>query len=228
MLGSTRLLIVSNRLPVTIERTESGHRIEPSSGGLITALLPIVRQEKGCWLGWTGGEYDPQVDTLLSSDEIEADCRMIPVFLTEEERARFYCGFCNEIIWPLFHDLQSRCNFDPSYWQAYVAVNQKFANAIASLSTAETVVWVHDYHLILQAELLRKCGIACRTGYFHHIPFPPPDIFEKLPWRIEILSSLMSFNLIGFQTARDQHNFVSCVQRCLLITTISDMGEHVS
>ena len=101
--------------------------------------------------------------------------------MTAEERSRFYCGFSNEVLWPLFHDLQSRCNFDPLYWDAHVTVNQRFAEKTANEIRAGDLVWVHDYHLMSVAASLRQLGVTEQLAYFHHIPFPSPDIFEKLP-----------------------------------------------
>lgn len=227
MLADTRLLIVSNRLPVTIERTEQGYQVEPSSGGLVTALRPIVRAQNGCWVGWTGSDYDREIEALLRSRDVPGGCRLLPVFLTEGERTKFYRGFSNEILWPLFHDLQSRCNFEPSYWRSYVEANEKFAAVVGSASTGRDVIWVHDYHLMLQAELLRNAGATSQLAYFHHIPFPAPDIFEKLPWRLQILAGLLRFDLIGFQTARDQRNFLNCVQRFLPNTRTRQIDDHV-
>lgn len=225
-LRSERLVIVSNRLPVTIDKSDEGYRVEPSSGGLVTALRPIIRQHNGCWVGWTGTDYQPEIAELLASG-LQSDCALVPVFLTPDERAGFYCGFCNEIIWPLFHDLQSRCNFEPDYWRRYVAVNEKFADTLASVVSPHDILWVHDYHLMLQSDCLRQRGVRTKLAYFHHIPFPPPDIFEKLPWRLEILRSLLSFDTVGFQTARDRHNFVGCVRRFLYDAPVRHAGRHL-
>ena len=137
------------------------------------------------------------------------------VALTEEDIAKFYSGFANEIIWPLFHDMPSRCNFDPEYWATYQNVNRKFAKVVAETAQADDFVWVHDYHLMLTAAALREMGTRARMGFFLHIPFPSPDVFEKLPWKKPILESLLEFDVIGFQGDRDRSNFVSCLERLL-------------
>ena len=116
--------------------------------------------------------------------------QLVPMYLNEEERVNFYHGCSNEILWPLFHDLQSRCNFEPEYWNSYAKVNQKFARALLDVAESNDFVWVQDYHLMLVAESVRAAGSNLELAYFHHIPFPSPDIFEKLPWRAEVLSSL--------------------------------------
>lgn len=216
MKSSANLILVSNRLPATVEADPDGLRLKPSSGGLVTALRPILEARQGYWVGWPGQEYEEtDLERLLACKRADDPYQLIPVSLTPEERHDFYLGFSNEIIWPLFHDLQSRCNFDPAYWRAYVNVNQKFAEAVAKVADHDSIVWVHDYHLILVGEFLRKLGLKCQLGFFQHIPFPPLDIFEKLPWRSQILRALFEFDVIGFQTPRDERNFGGCVRRLL-------------
>jgi alpha,alpha-trehalose-phosphate synthase [UDP-forming] len=218
--GGKRFIIVSNRLPVTIELTDSGYRVQKSCGGLVSALRPVLRDSSSCWIGWTGTEYASAITELLRDDSI-GTCSLLPVFLTEQEKACFYHGCSNEIIWPLFHDLQSRCNFDPAYWDVYRDVTEKFADAVEQTAHRNDFVWVHDYHLMMLADALRARELRLRLAYFHHIPFPPPDIFEKLPWRTEILRGLLQFDTVGFQTARDRRNFVACLRRCLSHVHIS-------
>ena len=119
-----RLVVVSNRLPVTVNTSGNEPVIEHSSGGLVTALSPVLKQYSGYWIGWTGTERSEDIDRLFD----EHSCghyELVPLYLTNEERINFYLGFSNEILWPLFHDLQTRCNFDPAYWQTYVSVNDK-------------------------------------------------------------------------------------------------------
>lgn len=221
-----RLIVVSNRLPLSVQRNGSSHELVTSSGGLVSALTPVVRETGGCWIGWTGTDYDPEIEKIITQASLPGGGRLVPVFLTEEERKHFYCGFANEVVWPLFHDLQSCCNFDPVYWEAYCEVNEKFADAVATVAGGEDFVWVHDYHLMLLADCISDRETCPRLGYFHHIPFPPPDIFEKLPWRTRILLALLKFSVIGFQTQRDQRNFVQCVRRFLPHTRFQRAGAN--
>ncbi len=209
------LILVSNRLPATVELGPHGSMLKPSSGGLVTALRPVLEARKGYWIGWPGEECDEEIDRLIADRRSDSTCHLIPVFLAQDEKRDFYSGFSNEIIWPLFHDLQSRCNFDPAYWKAYVKVNRKFAEAVARVANKNSMVWIHDYHLMLVGDFLRKSGLKCRLGFFLHIPFPALDIFEKLPWRSQILQALFEFDVVGFQTPRDQRNFAGCVRRFL-------------
>ncbi|HET9741278.1 MAG TPA: trehalose-6-phosphate synthase [Terriglobales bacterium] len=210
------ILMVSNRLPVTVTRDEDGVRIVPSSGGLVSALTSALNQVPFTWIGWPGADAAPEITDALQRCSALPSCKLLPVDLGLEERNRFYRGFCNEILWPLFHDLQSRCNFDPSYWETYGSVNRRFADRVIEAAREHELIWVHDYHLLLLGSLLRNSGeIAGSVAYFHHIPFPPPDIFAKLPWRKEILESLLCFDLVGFQTRQDLRNFISSARRFL-------------
>ncbi len=222
-----RLITVSNRLPIMLTRADDGEwQIEPGGGGLITALAPMLRDRGGVWIGWPGVVEEDQVDIepLLAHATGDSGYALKPVVLTATEHDKFYLGFSNEIIWPLFHDLQSRCNFDPTYWATYEAVNRKFAQAVAQHSRAGDYLWVHDYHLINVASELRALGVTNEVGFFLHIPFPSPDIFLKLPWRFQILRALLDYDLIGFQTLRDRQNFAQCVQALLKDVAIQDKG----
>lgn len=221
------LVVVSNRLPFAILREEDGPwRIEPGSGGLVTALRPVLRNRGGRWIGWAGvTEEDlPDASVLLTDTRKRFGYDLIPVSLTAKERDGFYAGFSNEIIWPLFHDLVSLCNFDPSYWAAYEAVNQKFGECVARTIQPDDFVWVHDYHLMRVATALRGLQVSARIAFFLHIPFPPLDIFLKLPWRFEVLHALLAYDLVGFQTIRDRRNFVQCIRLLLPDVSVSGRG----
>lgn len=208
-----RLIVVSNRLPIVLERSGDDWNVEPGSGGLVTAMEPVLEERGGVWVGWPGiVDYeDADLDRLLD-DRVDIDAYDLePVLISEEERDRYYYGFSNETLWPIFHDLQSRSNFDPAYWRSYVEVNRKFASVIAEQQEPEDFIWIHDYHLMYGAAALRERGVDATLAYFLHIPFPPPDIYVKLPWREQILEALLQYDLLGFQTLRDQRNFVQCI-----------------
>jgi len=221
-----RLIVVSNRLPFSFRRDESGRwRAEPSGGGLVTALLPVLRHRGGMWIGWPGAAEAGPERGELAAVGADAGCAFGAVALTAEEVHNFYHGFSNEIIWPLFHDLQSLCNFDPAYWRTYCEVNRKYARAVTDNAEPGDFVWVHDYHLMNVGKELRAAGVASRIGFFLHIPFPPLDLFVKLPWRMELLEALLEFDLIGFQTARDRRNFVQCVRALVKGIEIEGRGQ---
>ena len=224
-----RLINVSNRLPVEI-KNRSGHpRLSRSSGGLATALDSVWRGQHGVWIGWAGAAADSATaDTLLQKAARGRSYSFKPVTISRDEVSKFYSGFANEIIWPLFHDMPSRCDFDPEYWEVYQRVNRRFAQVTAEIATAKDVIWAHDYHLMLMGRYLREAGSPAHAGFFLHIPFPAPDIFEKLPWRKSILRALLQYNLLGFQTDRDRYNYLSCLERILPEATASRPERSLS
>jgi alpha,alpha-trehalose-phosphate synthase [UDP-forming] len=222
-----RVINVSNRLPVLVRKYAGGTRLERSSGGLATALEAGWRDQPGVWIGWAGTGPDEQIEPLLVRAAHRRSYTLRSVALTDEEIAKFYSGFANEIIWPLFHDMPSRCNFDPEYWDIYQRVNRKFAKVVAETAKDDDFVWVHDYHLMLTAASLREAGVRARMGFFLHIPFPSPDMFDKLPWKKPILQSLLQFDVIGFQGDRDRLNFASCLERMLPEVMIERSGPHL-
>jgi trehalose 6-phosphate synthase/phosphatase len=208
-----RLINVSNRLPVEIKQRAGRPRLTPSAGGLASALDSIWRHHHGLWIGWAGPVDSEAAAPLLLKAAHGRPYGFRAVPLSTHEVSKFYSGFANEIIWPLFHDMPSRCDFDPEYWEVYQRVNRKFAQAVTESAHSRDLIWAHDYHLMLMGRYLREAGCVARVGFFLHIPFPAPDIFEKLPWRKSILRSLLQYHLLGFQTDRDRYNFLSCLER---------------
>jgi len=208
-----RLIIVSNRLPIVLTKEGEGEwQVQPGSGGLVTALAPLLRGRGGLWVGWPGTLEEIDLGELAAIVSQDVSYNLKPVLLTREEIDQYYFGFSNEIIWPLFHDLQTRCNFDPAYWNAYQAVNRKFAQVVTENARMEDYIWVHDYQLMLVAKELRSMGVENKVGFFLHTPFPPLDIYVKLPWRMQILAALLEYDVVGFQTRRDRNNFVHCIE----------------
>jgi trehalose 6-phosphate synthase len=214
--AATRLLVVSNRLPTVLEKKDSGWILKPGSGGLVSALAPVLSHRGGVWIGWPGLalERGGAWEALISEGFRERGYNLLPVLLNEEEVKGFYEGFSNAILWPLFHDLTGRCDFQPAYWYTYLEVNRKFADAVVEHSRSGDFVWVQDYQLIHVAEFVRE-RCSARIGFFLHIPFPPLDIFMKLPWRGKLLNAFLAYDLLGFQTQRDRRNFLSCVEHLL-------------
>ena len=213
-----RLILVSNRLPFALEPAgEDQWSVTPSPGGLVSALGPVLRGRGGTWIGWPGvaGEIP---DAPFAEATRDAGYEVVPVALSEAERDEFYYGYSNEVIWPLFHDLQNFCHFEPAYWETYKTVNERYAEAIARHCKPGDFIWVHDYHLMYVAQALRERGLSRKLSgltFFLHIPFPPFDIFAKLPQQQRLLRALLEFDLLGFQTRRDLRNFLQCVRRVL-------------
>lgn len=206
-----RTIIVSNRLPVKIEEKEGAYSFVPSAGGLATGLDSIYRQPGNLWLGWPGqsvpADRQEEVTKELSSHN------MSPVFLTEEEIDKFYLGFSNETLWPLCHYFVQNIEFNQDNWKSYVAVNHKFAEAVAEQLEPDDVIWVHDYQLMLVPGMIRKQFPRCTLGFFQHIPFPSYEIFRMLPWRRRLLKGLLGADYIGFHTYDDMRHFLSSVSR---------------
>lgn len=229
--ASKRLVIVSNRLPVVMKQAADGSwSAEPGAGGLVTALAPVLKNRGGLWIGWPGvpEKADVNLNGLLEDAVKNTGYTFKAVSLTEQEVKGYYYGFANEILWPLFHDLQTRCNFDPFYWKIYQQVNRKFADVIAANTDDGDQIWIHDYHLMGVGIELRQHRPAASIGYFLHIPFPPLDLFLKLPWRFEILNTLLAYDLVGFQTQRDKGNFVQCLRKMRSDVRVRGKGQTIT
>jgi trehalose 6-phosphate synthase len=200
---TTRLLVVSNRTP-----TNAVGRQRPV-GGLVSALEPALQRDGGMWLGWSGGEAagERRVSIDDSAVPVRASFEFPP-----EWRERYYAGFCNRALWPLFHGFPGRVRFEDKDWLAYVAANAEFARHAYDLVASDGAVWMHDYHLLLGAQALRGRGFNGPIGLFLHIPFPQSDLLDTLPWADEILAGMCAFDLIGFHTAQWAENFRACVR----------------
>ncbi len=217
--ASQSLLVVSNRLP-SMRSAKDGR--PQSVGGLVSALRPALETRGGLWLGWSGKTIDDAEEPVAS---LEADFTpgLIGVDLKERWYREYYNGFCNKVLWPLFHCFPGRVRFSRGEWDAYEEAHRAFADvAVAAVDRGGTV-WVHDYHLLLLARDMRARGHTGPIGHFLHIPFPPPDLFEMLPWHKEILDAMLAFDLVGFHTPQFLRNFLACV-RSLHPARVSDEG----
>jgi trehalose 6-phosphate synthase/phosphatase len=218
---------VSNRLPFTIHSGPRGVEFRRSSGGLVSALEPVLRQHRGTWIGWPGGER--RADEALRA--LELPYRILPVNLTEADVAGYYHGFSNRALWPLFHSMLERARFDPGEWAAYERVNVRFAQLAAEACTEKTLVWIHDYHLLRVARHLRRLAPDIRIAFFLHTPFPPYDLFRVLPWEREVLRGMLACNLVGFHIPGYASNFLDCAERLLGTrvdrrTMLVEEGDH--
>lgn len=207
-----RLVVVSNRLPVRLTMDGETIQVKQGAGGLVTAMAPILKDRGGVWIGWPGAVV-PDAKRLFRKFSKDFGYLLRPVELDTALVDGFYHGFSNEILWPLFHEFQLPCNFLPHYWDAYMAANRIYAKSVAANSTEEDFVWIHDYHLLPLAGMLRDAGRQRRIGFFLHIPFPPADIFFKLPWRRQLVEAVLAYDLVCFQTLRDRRNFLDVVAR---------------
>jgi trehalose 6-phosphate synthase/phosphatase len=205
-----RMVVVSNRLPIVVRRDDESWQIKPGEGGLVTALAPIMSANHGVWVGWPGCGDEAPIGQLVEQFMADQGYGLGVVPLSEDEVEKYYLGFSNETLWPLFHDLLGNCHFNLEHFEAYKAVNRKFAEKTAEISQADDFVWIHDYQLVLTGAYLREIGLRQSLAFFLHIPFPAADLFRRLPWKDELLQGLLAYDLLGFQTLRDHRNFVHC------------------
>ncbi|MEZ4292478.1 MAG: bifunctional alpha,alpha-trehalose-phosphate synthase (UDP-forming)/trehalose-phosphatase [Myxococcota bacterium] len=208
---SGRLIVLSNRLPITLERRRGRLVANRSSGGLVAALEPAMRERGGTWIGWPGAGLKAN-ESLPSPSEGYA---LEPVALTPTEIRRFYHGFSNATLWPLFHSFLERTALDPRDWTVYERVNARFAEAASACMQEGDLVWVHDYHLTRCPHQLRLLRPDARIAFFMHIPFPPFDVYRILPWYREVIRGLLACDLIGFHSPGYVSNFLDCVERLL-------------
>jgi trehalose 6-phosphate synthase/phosphatase len=210
----SRTLIVSNRLPTKVLRTDEGLTFQPSEGGLATGLGSIYRQGDNLWIGWPGLFVQDEAEEDHIRQELRAD-NMAPVFLTEAEIHDFYEGFSNSTLWPTFHYFSEFAVYEQAHWDAYVRVNEKFCEAVLAQAGPEDTIWVHDYQLLLLPELLRRARPEASIGFFLHIPFPSQELIRVLPWRTELLRGMLGADLIGFHTFGYMRHFLSAVTHLL-------------
>jgi trehalose 6-phosphate synthase len=213
--SARRLIVVSNRLPHVLERQNGRWEVKAGSGGLVSALAPILKARGGVWIGWSGlAANGPRsyLDEVFEKASLDEGYKVRPVSLTDQEIANYYHGYSNEVLWPLFHDFGDRCQFNPEYWHTYVKVNRKFAETLGENGREGDFIWIHDYQLLDVAHHLREAGNQSSLAFFLHIPFPSPDILMKLPERHAIMQSLLAYDLVGFQSPRDRRNFIQCVR----------------
>jgi trehalose 6-phosphate synthase/phosphatase len=225
--SGNRLIVVSNRLPVVLSRSAEGElESRPGDGGLVSALVPVLQDRRGLWIGWSGlKEAAPAgLGRHLRALAASVGYSLEAVSLSPADVEGFYEGFSNDVLWPLFHDFISAAGYEHDRWHRWNEVNRKFAEASADACTGSDLLWIHDYHLMSTGAHLRRLGVRNQIGFFLHIPFPTPDVFMRIPWRLEILRDLLKYDLIGFQTLRDRRHFVQCL-RMLFHIKVSGRGQ---
>lgn len=206
-----KTFIVSNRLPVKLQRGKEGFTFQNSEGGLATGLGSVFQTGKNLWIGWPG-------DKVLDEEKEEVTQglltrSLLPVFLTEQEIEDYYEGFSNETLWPLFHYFPSYSTFLPHQFEVYKNVNQKFADAIISVASPNDIIWIQDYQLMLVPQMVRQAMPEITIGFFLHIPFPSYEVFRLLPWRRELIEGLLGADVLGYHTYDDVRHFLSSVSR---------------
>ena len=220
----SRVLIVSNRLPVTARWVNGEVRLHRSTGGLASALRPFHEGSGGLWFGTVGDiplRRRAQGDLTRELDKL----RCVPVYLGRHETRVFYEDVSNGMIWPLFHDRIDRLPLALDGWDVYERVNERFADCVAEHWQAGDVIWVHDYHLLRLPALLRQRLPDARIGLFLHIPFPNPELFLALPARDQLVTGMLGADLVGFHTRRYRGHFTAAVRRLLRLEM--DADEHL-
>ncbi|KAL2622411.1 hypothetical protein R1flu_002616 [Riccia fluitans] len=216
-----RLLVVANRLPVSATRRGDDWHLELSAGGLVSALLGVKQNFETRWIGWAGVNVpDESGQKTLAAALAENGC--FPVFLDDVTVDQYYNGYCNNVLWPLFHyiglpqeDRLAATRSLQSQFKAYKLANEMFANAVYSQYQDGDIVWCHDYHLMFLPKFLKEKNSRMKVGWFLHTPFPSSEIYRTLPLRSELLKAVLTADLIGFHTYDYARHFVSACTRIL-------------
>src|SRR5580704_10416551 len=213
--AGARLIVVSNRLPLTLQKTEEGWKTVRSSGGLASAMNPLLGKIGGDWIGWAGdaGEDSQERGAILAGWAETDHC--FAVNLPKDVAAGFYEGYANQTLWPVFHSFPTQLKFDAKDWEAYVEANRIFCEAVVDRYQPNDLIWVHDYHLMLLPQMLRDKLPDAAIGFFLHIPFPSSEIFPILPRREELLEGLIGADLLAFQTHGHLQQFRAALLRVL-------------
>lgn len=228
----SRIIIISNRLPVKILQSGNEISFQPSEGGLASGLGTIYNKEGGnIWIGWPG-MYIDNVQQRKEVDRKLAELNLYPVYLDQEEINQYYEGFSNEILWPVFHYMVSYAHYENSYWEYYYRVNKKFCAALLQKLQPGDTVWVHDYHLLLLPGMIRAAQPNAIIGFFQHIPFPSFELFRLIPWRSELLEGMLGADLLGFHTFDDARHFLNACSRILTaqssFNTVTYKGKNTT
>ncbi|RYF86601.1 MAG: bifunctional alpha,alpha-trehalose-phosphate synthase (UDP-forming)/trehalose-phosphatase [Chitinophagaceae bacterium] len=223
-----RLFIVSNRLPMTIETDGNDVQVKSSAGGLITAMDSYLKTEgitftETFWVGYAG--CNPPVWDKAIQMINKTNYTYLPVFIYKEQYEKYYNGFSNSVVWPLFHYFPSFAEYNLDHFDQYLLVNQHFCEAIIRQLRPGDTVWIHDYHLMPLAQMLRSRVPDITIGFFLHIPFPSYEIFRLLPkrWQQHLLKGMLGADLIGFHTIDYASHFLQSVLMVLGL----DSDRHI-
>lgn len=217
--------MVANRLPLTVEYLDGRHQCRESSGGLIAAVSAYLNHDgretfgQRFWAGVPGCDEDAWKSL---SNTGKADFTYLPVFPATETYERYYDGFANSLLWPLLHYFPSYAEYHDADFGAYMEVNRLFADRLLAEVRPGDVIWIHDYHLLPLAAMLRQRSPGLSIGFFLHIPFPVFEVFRLIPkhWRQELLQGMLGADLIGFHTTAYRDYFLQAVEQVLQIRAV--------
>ena len=223
-----RLIVVSNRLPVTITQKDGEYEFRMSSGGLVAALGGMMGALDMVWLGSPGMPPDGVEDIDKLTTKLIEECKCVPVWLEQQLAHEHYNLFSNEVLWPLFHYKENIEFKDKRIFDSYTKANQVFCQTVMATYRPGDLVWVHDYHLMLLPKMLRqvaeKNSLDMYVAFFLHVPFPSSEVYRMLPEREEILDGVLHCDLIGFHTYDYARHFVhSCTRVLGLETTATEV-----
>jgi alpha,alpha-trehalose-phosphate synthase [UDP-forming] len=220
--GQRRLIVMSNRAPIKVVRTDSEERIEPTVGGVGATFLRLLEHSRGRWIAWSGGSSTPSHQVKVPG---KSSFDLVFVKLNEREVSDYYYGMCNRGLWPLMHFMTPNCHFNTHHWNSYVRVNERFARIAAAESTADDILWIQDFHLALTPALVKQQRPDLPIGLFWHVPFPPEQVFRVLPWRAEFLRGMLGSDLIGFHIPSYVAHFMNSCEQILGLAVDRVRGE---
>ncbi len=220
------LVVVTNRQPYTHEWTtgpvegEIGERdvtVSSAAGGVTSALDPLLQVTGGTWVAWASGDADMAVaeDGVVTVPPGEDGYNLKRVPLSDAAVEGYYHGYSNQVLWPLCHEDTGRIWAAPSFWEQYRAVNDRFAEAVRSVTDADELVWFQDYHFGLAPRAVRSARPDATLHHFWHIPWPAPSVFEHCPHGAELLDGMLACNVVGFHTEMYAAQFLRCVAATL-------------
>ena len=218
-IGDYRIIVVSNRQPYVHELVEGQLRYQVPSGGLTTAIDPLMQECGGTWVAYGGGKgdwyaVDEKNRIMVPPDDPAYTLRL--VWLTEQEEQGYYYGFSNAALWPLCHNAYIEPVFEQSDWETYKSVNQEFAKqVIDEIDGRPAAVFVQDYHLALLPRMLREADPDVIIGQFWHIPWPNYEIFRICPWKDELMHGLLGNDMLGFHIGDHCDNFMDAASGVL-------------
>ena len=225
----SKIIIVSNRLPIELSKKESSRwKFISTSGGLATGMKSVHDHGESLWIGWLGVSSEE----ITESEFNDLTKKLVaqnykPISLSQNEIDEFYLGFSNKAIWPLFHYFKQFFKFENDQWENYVSVNQKYANSILEEINDGDKIWIHDYQLLLVPQMIKSVKKNITIGFFLHIPFPSFEIFRIFPKREDLLNGILGADLIGFHTYDYQRHFLSSVRRILHLNVSFNLIEQL-
>ncbi|GAW92088.1 alpha,alpha-trehalose-phosphate synthase (UDP-forming) [Calderihabitans maritimus] len=224
--NNNKVILVSNRGSYIFREENSGRKREKAVSGLVSALEPVVQNFGGTWLAWGGrvAEGSKVKGEMIGVPANEPLYWFQEILLTEKEIEKYYLGFSNSCLWPLCHCFLEKVVVRKDYWDSYRNVNQKYAQVIGGFMRSGDLIWVHDFHLALVPEMVRRAHGKANIAFFWHVPFPPPEIFSTLPWAADILRGLLGADCIAFHSADYRNNFLRCVEKILHLPVNWELG----